>query len=298
MLIDMKVWLSHFEYHAQRSIALPEVKNDALTPAELRRIARSIATFQLGEQSEGRSLLLAACEYERAHGAAPLARIIELFIKEEQQHAALLGAFMDRHGIPRKRKDWTDRIFRCVRRLAGLELHLSVLITAELIGKVYYRALECATNCRPLQALCRLMVADELAHVGFESDLLRTMRGEKSALQQVVVEKAHRVFLACASVAVWLTHRPVLRHAGYRMRTFLWACDAQYVFYLQAPKIAHTEQRRNLRRQPLLGRLSPLSSAQSSRAVLQGGEGLQGLRVNAEVAGGEDGQRGGERDVA
>ncbi len=232
MLIDLKIWLKHFEYHAGRRVVLPEGRPYTLTDCERRRIAKSIATFQLGEQSEGRSLVRAAYEYERRHDEAPVARVIELLIEEEQQHATLLGAFMGQHGIACKNKDWTDGIFRFVRRQAGLELYLSVLITAELIGKVYYRALECATDCKQLQALCRMMVADELAHIGFESDLLRTMRARRSHFARFLISVTHRLFLASTALAVWVTHLRVLRHAGYRTRSFMRTCNAQYSFYL------------------------------------------------------------------
>ena len=142
---------------------------------------------------------------------------------------------MDQHGLPRKRSDWTDHIFRRVRRLAGFELHISVLVTAELIGKVYYRALEAATGCPQLQTLCRMLVADELAHVGFESDLLKGMRERRSPHARAALGTLHRVFFTGASCVVWLTHRRVLRGAGYRMGTFLRACAAQYSFYLEPP---------------------------------------------------------------
>jgi hypothetical protein len=234
---DLKVWLDHFEYHASRRCVLPAGRTDDLTPWEQRLIADSIATFQLGEQSEGRSLLNSAKAYEQACNAAPLARIVELLIAEEQHHAALLGAFMDQHGIPRKRRDWTDWIFRCVRRVGGFELHLAVLMAAELIGKVYYRAVEAATGCMQLQTLCRMLVADELAHVGLESDLLREMQGRRSLPIRTVITMLYRTFFASASLVVWFTHRRVLRAAGYRMSSFLRACGAQYRFYLEPPPI-------------------------------------------------------------
>jgi hypothetical protein len=232
MHTDLKVWLDHFEYHSRRRCVMPEGRPDDLTSYERRLIADSLATFQLGEQSEGRSLLRAAQRYEQAHDAAPLAQIVALLIAEEQHHAALLGAFMDQHGLPRKRSDWTDQVFRRVRRLAGFELHISVLITAELIGKVYYRALEAATGCRQLQTLCRILIADELAHVGFESDLLRAMHAQKPPIVRAAGAVLHRTFFTSASLVVWFTHRRVLRGAGYRMRSFLRACAAQYSFYL------------------------------------------------------------------
>jgi hypothetical protein len=238
MHTDLKVWLDHFEYHATRRCAMPAGKPEELTPSERRLIADSIATFQLGEQSDGRYLIQATRRHVSRHaGTAALTRIIELLIAEEQHHAALLGAFMDQHGLARKRSDWTDGVFRCVRRLAGFELHISVLITAELIGKVYYRALEAATGCPQLQTLCRMLVADELAHVGFESDLLREIHARKSPVLRSASMALHWLFLMGASSVVWLTHRPVLRSAGYRFASFLRACSAQYTFYLEPPPL-------------------------------------------------------------
>ena len=235
MNTDLRVWLDHFEYHSTRRCTLPAGNGDDLTSHERTLIGSSIATFQLGEQSEGRSLLIAAQRYERDHEAAPLARIVALLIAEEQHHAALLGAFMDEHGIPRKRRDWTDGVFRRLRRLAGFELYLSVLVTAELIGKVYYRALEAATGSRQLQTLCRMLVADELAHVGLETDLLREMHEQKSPAVRWLRTASLRTFFTGASLVVWLEHRRVLRSAGYGLRTFMRACAAQYSFYLEPP---------------------------------------------------------------
>ena len=161
---DLQIWLNHFEYHAQHLRCIPDGLRDSLTPEEQRLIASSIATFQLGEQSEGMTLLGAAARFARAHTLPSLVRITELFIREEQQHAALLRGFMEDHQIPLKCHDWTEWVFRGVRRLAGLELYLYVLISAELIGVVYYRALEQATGCQRLKVLCRTLVSDELAH--------------------------------------------------------------------------------------------------------------------------------------
>jgi len=240
MLPDLDIWLNHFEYHAQSRRTPPEDLADDLTDDERRLIARSIATFQLGEQSEGRSLLRAARRFAERRGTPDLVRITELFIREEQHHAALLGEFMDRHGIPRKQREWTDRAFRRLRKLAGYELCVTVLVTAELIGYVYYRALEVATKCKRLRVLCRMLVADELAHIGFESDVLLAMRASKPPFSRVVTELAHRTLLISTAVVVWFSHRAVLRRAGYRMSTFLAACDAQYRFYFgqAAPKLA------------------------------------------------------------
>ncbi|HLJ39472.1 MAG TPA: hypothetical protein VKT54_13790 [Steroidobacteraceae bacterium] len=233
---ELRIWLNHFEYHAEHPRCVPEGLTDLLTPGERSLIARSIATFQLGEQSEGATLLHAAKRFAHVHGTPALARIVELFIAEEQRHAALLREFMEDHGIALKQRDWTDEVFRFLRRRAGLELYLYVLISAELIGKVYYRALEGATGCQRLRVLCRVLVCDELAHVGFESQLLLALRSRRPAVQQSLMRIAHRAFIAATALIVWLTHRAVLRRAGHSARSFLRTCLAQYAFYLEPPK--------------------------------------------------------------
>ncbi len=231
--VDFEIWLNHFEYHAQHPRCVPHGLSDLLGSDERRLIAGSIATFQLGEQSEGRTLLRAAQRFAHERRTPALARIVELFIREEQRHAALLRAFMEDHHIPLKRSDWTDRVFRLVRRLAGLELYLHILISAELLGIVYYRALEAATDCRRLRVLCRVLVSDELAHVGFEAQLLLALRSGRAAPVQVLMRLTHRAFFASTAGIVWLTHRSVLRQGGHGVRSFLRVCLSQYAFYLE-----------------------------------------------------------------
>jgi len=230
--VDFEIWLNHFEYHAQHPRCVPHGLCDLLRPDERRLIASSIAAFQLGEQSEGRTFLRAAQRFANGRRIPALTRIAELFIREEQRHAALLRAFMEDHHIALKRTDWTDRVFRLVRRLAGLELYISMLISAELIGIVFYRALEGATNCRRLAALCRGLVSDELAHVGFESQLLLALRAGRPAPVRALMRLAHRAFFTGTAGVVWLTHRSVLRQGGYGARGFLRVCLSQYAFYL------------------------------------------------------------------
>ena len=238
--VDLEIWLNHFEHHARHPRSAPARLSDRLAPAERRLIARSIATFQLGEQSEGRTLLQAARRFASARHIPALVRITGLFIREERRHAALLRAFMESHDIAVKRTDWTDRVFRRLRRLAGLELYLHILITAELIGIVYYRALETATGCRRLRVLCRILVSDELAHIGFESQLLLALRADRPAPLRALMRSVHRAFFAGTVGVVWLTHRTVLRAGGYGARRFLRVCLSQYAFYLEPVNVALT----------------------------------------------------------
>jgi hypothetical protein len=250
--VDLEIWLNHFEHHAVHPRRMPHGLADVLTPDESQLIAASIAAFQLGEQSEGGTFLRAAERFARANHMPQLLPILELLVHEERRHASLLRAFMEDHRVPLKTTDWTDRAFRQLRRLAGLELYLSVLISAELIGCVYYRALDSVTNCIRLQVLCRSLVADELAHVGFESQLLLALRGGRGACAHRATRSLHLLFFAGTAVVVWLTHRSVLRRAGHGACSFLRACMAQYRFYL-APLGFGSER-------PLSPRAAPFSS--------------------------------------
>jgi hypothetical protein len=230
---DLEIWLNHFEHHALRPRRVPHGLADVLTPDESHLIASSIATFQLGEPADGRTLLRAAERFARTNEMPHLVRIVDLLIREERRHASLLRAFMQDHRLPLQRSHWTDRVFRRIRRLAGLELYCTVLISAELIGTVYYRALESVTQCRRLQVLCRTLVADELAHVGFESQLLPALRARRGAASRAMTRSVHLMFFAGTTIVVWLTHRSVLHRAGHSARSFLRACLAQYTFYLK-----------------------------------------------------------------
>jgi len=235
MLTHLRIWLNHFEYHAEQPRGAARGAMSALRPEERRLIAGSIAAFQLGEQSDGSGLLRAAYRFAAAHGDELLPRITELFIREQQRHARLLRAFMEENGIRAKRLHWTDTLFRRARRLAGFELYLHVLITAELLGNVYYRALESVTGCQRLRDLCRALIADELAHIGYESELILQLRASKPALRRSLIRLAHRAFFCGTACAVWVSHRAVLRRAGHTATGFLRCCLEQYAFHLDPP---------------------------------------------------------------
>jgi len=241
MLPEINVWRAHFEHHAWRSRQVPAELGDELTAEARRAIGASLATFQLGEQSNGAHLIAATRRFAEQHAGADadtLVLIMQLLVHEEHQHAWLLRSFMQRHAIPRKERDWTQLAFRILRRLGGFELGVHVLIAAELIGIVYYRALEAATGCEQLRALCRTMVADELAHVGFEAQLLLTLQARRPAPVRALLRAAHRAFFNTTALIVWLTHRRVFDRNGQRREAFLRLCRAQYAFHLGVPALA------------------------------------------------------------
>lgn len=227
-MFDWDYWLELFTTRARTlNIRRPD-PGDRLTPAEAARIGPSLGTFQLGEQSEGRTLLAFAEAFAARNSLAALPAVTAFFIREEQHHAAQLREFMLANGIPLKQKSWTDSIFRRLRKLAGYEAAVTVLVTAEMIGFVYYRALARATDSRCLRTICREMCADESVHLRYETQLLLTLRGERNPLARRAVELAHRTLLTISARIVFHDHRAVLRHVGYDARTFRRDCQAIY----------------------------------------------------------------------
>ncbi len=243
--VDFEIWLNHFEHHARCPSCVPPGKLSRLTPGDRRHVAGWIGTFQRGEQSAGPMLLKAAQAFAGTRDTPALVRIVELLVLEEARHTALLLTYIQENHIATRQAGagWTDRLFCRLRRLGGLELQLQLLISAKLIRIVYYRALEKATTCPRLTVLCRILVSDELAHVGFASQLLLSLRAARRWPVRWLMCLADRASLAGTAGIVWMTHRALLRGARYGLRDFLLACLSQYAFYL-APVNARQKSNR------------------------------------------------------
>ena len=212
--LDLARWLAFFRSRADRVVDLPWDEDAPLDPAVRARIARSIATFQLGESSDGNHLRAAAARFGARSGMPELASITPLFIREENLHAALLAAFMKRHEIPFLRGELSDGIFRVLRKAGGFEGTIAVLLVAEIIAIPYYGALAAATPSPVLRAICATIVADEIQHVTYESRLLAAIRARRSAPARALSRMLHAVLYAGALAVVYRGHRGVLQAAG------------------------------------------------------------------------------------
>jgi hypothetical protein len=192
-----------------------------LSRPERRAIERSIQQFQLGEGSKGKRLLRRGLAYSRTEHDAHFLRALYLFIQEEQRHSACLLEFMRHHGIEPLQRQWVDSVFRFLRGLAGLELSLRVLVTAEIIAIPYYRALRNATNSPQLQEICSRILADEVGHLRFQASMLSRLKPNRSAVMRRSLRVAHRAFLIVTAFVVWREHRQVFIAARCTMRGFL-----------------------------------------------------------------------------
>lgn len=217
---ESQKWFTHFSLRSMTALYVSPVWSAQLTGREKATITKSIQQFQLGEGSKGQRLLDRGRRYARVADDPFFAAALALFIKEEQQHSRYLAAFMESQGIPRVARHWVDTAFRRLRGLAGLELSLTVLVTAEIIAIAYYRALRDSTGSATLKMICRRILEDEAAHLRFQASMLGRVSARQSPARQRATAKLHRRFMQATIALVWVEHRSVFEAAGYNFRRF------------------------------------------------------------------------------
>jgi len=213
-----RAWCDYFAANRLKADEVPWGDAYRLTPSERQAIQKSVQQFQLGEGAEGRRLLAGGHAYARAAGDPLIPEALTLFIREEQRHSAQLLKFMRLQGIPAVEKHWVDSVFRWVRVLAGLEVELRVLVTAEVIAVPYYRALGCATRSALLRSISERILRDEAEHLRFQTSMLSRLEAARVQLLRRLIWQAHRWFLVGTCCVVWIEHRSVFKSAG---RSFL-----------------------------------------------------------------------------
>lgn len=219
-------WLEHFRANEEPE-ALPR-NGPRLSEAEKAAVVASVQEFQLGESSEGRHLHRLAAEHARQTGDEVYLRAIEYFIREEQRHARYLRDFLALEGFGTIKQRWTDTVFRRLRNLAGLEVSIGVLLTAEIIAKVYYEGLKGATRSPALQGICERILRDEEAHVRFQSERLAILRRDRPEPGRKLTGFLHRTLFFGACLAVWKNHGKAIRRGGMGFRSYWRRCWKEF----------------------------------------------------------------------
>jgi hypothetical protein len=213
-------WVDHFKVNALSLRPIPWELGVTLSDEEKEAVASSVQEFQLGESGEGAHFQRVAREYAERTGDADYVRALRLFIAEEHRHARDLGRVLDLSGLERIGHTWPDAVFRWLRHRAGLELSIAVLVTAEIIAKVYYAALHDATGSAVLRRLCEQIMSDEEAHVRFQCERLAIVRARRSRVTIAAKSAWQRFFFAGTCWVVWWKHRRALRAGGLKYRSF------------------------------------------------------------------------------
>jgi hypothetical protein len=204
-------WIQYFRANAAEP-CLPWDDGYRLSGAERVAVIESIQQFQLGENAQGRRLL------QRAEATdAEYARVLRLFIQEEQRHSELLGKFLHTQGAACLRRHWVQAAFRRVRGFAGLELRMRVLATAEVLAIPYYTALRDATGSPLLRSICCRILSEEAQHLRFQAFTFGRLGLRRPTFLRRFARAAHRWFLMATTLLVWMEHRPVFRAGGYSL---------------------------------------------------------------------------------
>jgi hypothetical protein len=209
-------WVEYF-YQNARDPAFPWGDDVRLSGAEKRVVVASIQQFQIGEGASGTRMLERAQRFSRETGDLGLIAALKLFLREEQRHSAILARFLQKESAPCLRKHWVHGVFRWMRGLAGLELCLKILVTAEVLARPYYAALRDATGSPLLRSICQRILEEESAHLRFQTFVLGRFGNRHRRLTQDLIKKSHVFLLAATAVVVWAEHHAVFRSAG---RTF------------------------------------------------------------------------------
>lgn len=225
---ESQKWFAHFSLRSMTALHVSRCAARQLTERERRIITPSIQQFQLGEGSRGQRLLERGQRFGRTVSDPLFAGALELFIREEQQHSRYLASFMESQRIPRLPRHWVDSIFRVLRGLAGLELSLTVLVTAEIIAVPYYRALRAATGSPILKTICTRILDDEANHLKYQASMLARVAASRPAGVRRALPQLHRLFLFGTSLVVWQDHKPVFEAGDYDFQRFQRETLAQF----------------------------------------------------------------------
>ncbi|MEJ0105829.1 MAG: hypothetical protein WDO19_26205 [Bacteroidota bacterium] len=218
-------WKRYFEDNRSHFSDINWQEEDNLKDDEKELVSSSLQQFQRGENSEGKHLFA----YAKTFPDPVYLECIRLFICEEQMHAKVLGSYMDKYSIPRIKGHWVDGVFRWLRKLAGIENTIAILLTAEIISKVYYAALKRATGSSILQKICGQILKDEDQHIAFQCFTLRFFYRGRSLAGRLLIRTLQFILMNGTIAIVWLYHNRVLKKGGHSLVTF-WQTVLQVYF--------------------------------------------------------------------
>jgi hypothetical protein len=113
-----------------------------------------------------------------------------------------------------------DNSFRWLRKLAGLEGTVTVLLTAEIISMIYYKALQKSTGSVLLQNICKQILVDEEMHLQFQSFTLKMLYRKKPGISILFSRLLHGILMSGTIMMVWFFHKKVLKCGGYHFFSF------------------------------------------------------------------------------
>lgn len=219
-------WLNHFrknkakrekeEFVVPESVALPAATKAALVA--------SLQRFQLGETGDGEHIKKLA----RIMSDPVYEQCIDLFIKEEQSHAAVLAKIIKAMDGKLITWHWSDVAFVTLRRLLGLKTEIVILQCAEVIGKCFYAA--CARNIKDadISRVFASIVEDEKAHLKFHWSFVKNETLMLYPSSRTTMYKVWKFGFAMLCLVFIADHYKALRVLGVKPRDFFADCMSTF----------------------------------------------------------------------
>lgn len=214
-LRDAAWWAAHFRANRLRDWRIPWHAGAVPLPArEFARIAGSVAEFQRGESSEARNYLEKSAVFALRSGDPHFHEASVLFVREENEHAALLLRFMNGAGIPPRQRIFADGVFRRLRAVGDLGWSSRVLLVAEFVAQEYYPCLRATTTHPVLRRVCDKLIHDEFAHIRFQIERIARVEHALPPASRRLRDWLQGLVLAGAALEVYRGHRGVLSRLG------------------------------------------------------------------------------------
>ncbi|NNE92518.1 MAG: ferritin-like domain-containing protein, partial [Verrucomicrobiales bacterium] len=216
--MNAKRWITHFEEN-RHAWEEPDWTAETALAGDWRRhlLAKSLATFQLGESGGGTRLK----RFVKQSGVTEDYQMaVDLFVAEEQRHADILEKAVGYLGGQLKQKHWMNSIFRKFRVLAGLRFNLQILLTAELIAEAYYGLLARHVSDPVIGSTCRKIVRDEVKHIGFHEEFFRMNQRRWLPISSGLWALQFQAIFLVVERFVWLDHGRCLRAFSVSRRQF------------------------------------------------------------------------------
>lgn len=207
--INWGSWLKYFEGNAGKPCIAMLGRQRHL--AHARQIARSLAIFQLGE-STGGSIAETIDHVQFVGIDENYKKAIKYFVAEEARHSRLLlGVIKSLGGKPIK-KNWTENLFICSRRLMGVRLKIMVMLAAEIIGLCFYNLLARKLSTSSIAWILQNICEDEYQHLDFHCDFFKSQI--RTPWQRWLFRCSWFVVTHLAAAVVILDHFRTLRALG------------------------------------------------------------------------------------
>ncbi len=213
--MNTQYWITRFQASTclNHEMVFPTITCE-LSEEVRKPLAASLATFQLGESGGGTRLRRYARSIAPLESFRGYQRAVDMFVAEEQSHAALLARLVERLDGTLLTRQWTNSVFRWMRDLVNLEFNVQVLLTAELVAEAYFGILAVRATDPAVRAVSRKLLRDEMGHLAFQRDFLfERLRTFTPATQRLWRWQFRAIHQVTAAVVAW-DHRQCLRAMG------------------------------------------------------------------------------------